>query len=183
MEDISNTRTEVNNNLNMEERLQSQSSTPHLHNATEDVTLLWYGDWYIYVTVVEIIMSIIILVGNGLVIAAYITDRKLRTVTNFFLVNLVIADFTVGLALPISCGIFYMKDRMSPHLCTIQFTVLGEISIFTTNSSPSNNFLSCHCLFDEQQSISLNVINFHLLHLRHDNIKSPVDKITRQKIY
>ena len=71
-------------------------------------------------------MSLFILVGNGLVIAAYISDRKLRTVTNFFLVNLVIADLTVGIALPISCGIFYIPHQISPYMCTLQFTVIGK---------------------------------------------------------
>lgn len=86
----------------------------------------WNSDWYIYLTAVEILMSIFILIGNGLVITAYISDRKLRTVTNFFLVNLVIADFTVGIALPISCGIFYIPHKISQYLCILQFSVIGK---------------------------------------------------------
>lgn len=78
------------------------------------------------VTIVELIMAVIILLGNGLVIAAYISDRKLRTVTNFFLVNLVIADFIVGIALPISCSTYFIRVR-SPAICILQFAVIGKL--------------------------------------------------------
>ena len=84
----------------------------------------------IVVTIIEVIMAIIILLGNGLVIMAYITDRKLRTVTNFFLVNLVISDFIVGVMLPISCSIYFLPvDQRSKWLCTLQFVVIGKLSI------------------------------------------------------
>lgn len=79
------------------------------------------------VTVIQMIMAVAILLGNGLVMAAYISDRKLRTVTNFFLVNLVIADFIVGITLPISCSIYFMpKSLRSKRLCILQFTIIGK---------------------------------------------------------
>lgn len=79
------------------------------------------------VTVIVILMALFILFGNGLVIAAYISDRKLRTVTNFFLVNLVIADFIVGITIPISSSIYFIPNSIRTRwLCILQFTIIGK---------------------------------------------------------
>lgn len=54
---------------------------------------------------------LLVLVGNTLVVAAVATSRKLRTVTNVFIVNLACADLLLGvLVLPFS-AVFEVKDQ------------------------------------------------------------------------
>uniref|UniRef100_A0A182J8T4 G-protein coupled receptors family 1 profile domain-containing protein n=1 Tax=Anopheles atroparvus TaxID=41427 RepID=A0A182J8T4_ANOAO len=48
-------------------------------------------------------INVLVIVGNCLVIAAVLCSHKLRSVTNFFIVSLAVADLLVGLAvLPFS---------------------------------------------------------------------------------
>lgn len=48
-------------------------------------------------------INVLVIGGNCLVIAAVFCSNKLRSVTNFFIVNLAVADLLVGLAvLPFS---------------------------------------------------------------------------------
>lgn len=48
-------------------------------------------------------INVLVIVGNCLVIAAVFCSHKLRSVTNFFIVSLAVADLLVGLAvLPFS---------------------------------------------------------------------------------
>uniref|UniRef100_A0A182KCF4 G-protein coupled receptors family 1 profile domain-containing protein n=1 Tax=Anopheles christyi TaxID=43041 RepID=A0A182KCF4_9DIPT len=48
-------------------------------------------------------INVLVIVGNCLVIAAVLSSHKLRSVTNFFIVSLAVADLLVGLAvLPFS---------------------------------------------------------------------------------
>lgn len=52
---------------------------------------------------VLIFIDILVIVGNCLVIAAVFCSHKLRSVTNFFIVSLAVADLLVGIAvLPFS---------------------------------------------------------------------------------
>lgn len=48
-------------------------------------------------------INVLVIVGNCLVIAAVFCSHKLRSVTNFFIVSLAVADLLVGIAvLPFS---------------------------------------------------------------------------------
>lgn len=49
------------------------------------------------------VINVLVIVGNCLVIAAVFWSHKLRSVTNFFIVSLAVADLLVGIAvLPFS---------------------------------------------------------------------------------
>uniref|UniRef100_A0A6I8SZG5 G-protein coupled receptors family 1 profile domain-containing protein n=1 Tax=Xenopus tropicalis TaxID=8364 RepID=A0A6I8SZG5_XENTR len=50
----------------------------------------------ILLTVLLSLMVVLIVLGNSVVILAFIVDRRLRTRSNFFLLNLSICDFLVG---------------------------------------------------------------------------------------
>ncbi|XP_075209673.1 adenosine receptor A1 [Chanos chanos] len=80
----------------------------------------------------ELVIAALSTVGNVLVCVAVGMNRKLRTVTNYFLVSLAVADICVG-ALAIPCAI--MTDLGIPrhnfYLCVLMLSVL----IMLTQSS------------------------------------------------
>uniref|UniRef100_A0A6I8QLC6 G-protein coupled receptors family 1 profile domain-containing protein n=1 Tax=Xenopus tropicalis TaxID=8364 RepID=A0A6I8QLC6_XENTR len=64
------------------------------------------------------------ILGNSVVILAFIVDRRLRTRSNFFLLNLAICDFLVG-AVSISLSIPYTltgKWMFGKFLCKLWIT-------------------------------------------------------------
>ncbi|XP_042156496.1 adenosine receptor A2b-like [Oncorhynchus tshawytscha] len=82
--------------------------------------------------VAELIIATLSTVGNLLVCAAVGLNRKLRTVTNYFLVSLAVADICVG-ALAIPCAILtgVGVPRHNLYLCLLMLSVL----IMLTQSS------------------------------------------------
>ncbi|XP_069139265.1 pyrokinin-1 receptor-like [Argopecten irradians] len=75
---------------------------------------------YIWVTVVNAVIFITGVVGNIIVIIVVIKVRDMRTTTNYFLVNLSIADLLVLLICQPSALLeFYAKDRwyIGPTMC------------------------------------------------------------------
>ncbi|XP_037541970.1 adenosine receptor A2a-like [Nematolebias whitei] len=83
----------------------------------------------------ELVIAFLSTVGNVLVCAAVGLNRKLRTVTNYFLVSLAVADICVG-AVAIPCAI--LTDAGLPrqhfHLCLLTLSVLimfTQSSIFS----------------------------------------------------
>ncbi|XP_046877938.1 adenosine receptor A1-like [Hypomesus transpacificus] len=80
----------------------------------------------------ELVIAILSTVGNLLVCAAVGLNRKLRTVTNYFLVSLAVADICVG-ALAIPCAILtgVGVPRHDLYLCLLMLSVL----IMLTQSS------------------------------------------------
>ncbi|KAI4890082.1 hypothetical protein NFI96_004851 [Prochilodus magdalenae] len=82
--------------------------------------------------VAELVIAFLSTVGNLLVCAAVGLNRKLHTVTNYFLVSLAVADVCVG-ALAIPCAILTDMGipRNNLHLCLLMLSVL----IMLTQSS------------------------------------------------
>ncbi|KAJ7318453.1 hypothetical protein OS493_037932 [Desmophyllum pertusum] len=72
----------------------SPNNTSKLKNATE----VWQTNFIPLRAILapSILLAVVILFGNFLVIAAYKTNKRLRTRTNAFLVSLAISDFLVG---------------------------------------------------------------------------------------
>lgn len=63
-------------------------------------------------------INVLVIVGNCLVIAAVFCSQKLRSVTNFFIVSLAVADLLVGLAvLPFSATWEVYKVSKQNILC------------------------------------------------------------------
>lgn len=48
-------------------------------------------------TVMEILVAIVAVIGNGLVIIVFYRERRLRRRTNYYIISLALADFLVGL--------------------------------------------------------------------------------------
>lgn len=58
-----------------------------------------------------VIYSVRIFTGNLLVILVVTMSRRLRSITNFFLANLAVADLCVGMFCVIQTLTFYLIDR------------------------------------------------------------------------
>ncbi|XP_055526073.1 octopamine receptor Oamb isoform X2 [Wyeomyia smithii] len=76
-------------------------------NASECDSMIASVEWTepkkILLLAILIFIDILVIVGNTLVVAAVTSSHKLRSVTNFFIVSLAVADLLVGLAvLPFS---------------------------------------------------------------------------------
>lgn len=51
----------------------------------------------IFYTVMEVLVAIVAVIGNGLVIIVFYRERRLRRRTNYYIISLALADFLVGL--------------------------------------------------------------------------------------
>lgn len=83
----------------------------------------------------ELVIAFLSAGGNALVCAAVVLNRKLRTVTNYFLVSLAVADICVG-AIAIPCAILtdVGLPRNNLYLCLLMLSVLimfTQSSIFS----------------------------------------------------
>lgn len=81
----------------------------------------------------EVIVAIFAVIGNFIVVYAFFNDKKLRRLTNYYVVSLAFADFLIGLlgipfAIMSSIG---LPRNFKACLCTNSFLViLCTISIF-----------------------------------------------------
>lgn len=63
----------------------------------------WYDPLNLLALTMLVILMVVVIIGNLLVIGAVLCTSKLRSVTNFFIVSLAVADLLVGVAvLPFS---------------------------------------------------------------------------------
>ncbi|KAM6906722.1 adenosine A2c receptor [Lycodopsis pacificus] len=83
----------------------------------------------------ELVIALLSTIGNLLVCAAVGLDRKLRTVTNYFLVSLAVADVAVGtIAIPCAILTGVGLPRHNLYLCLLMLSVLimfTQSSIFS----------------------------------------------------
>ncbi|XP_013390414.1 adenosine receptor A1 [Lingula anatina] len=104
------------------------------NNSTEGVgqkeyTLLWQ----IYLAA-ELLIAVVAIFGNSLVIYVVLKNRRLRTVTNYFITNLALADLLVGL---IGIPFAILSDNNLPRdfygclLVNSMLVVLTQSSIFS----------------------------------------------------
>jgi 7 transmembrane receptor (rhodopsin family) len=86
-------------NMFYESRVSNFSSTNNLfecENKTSDRVNVMF-------IVLECIIAITSIVGNGIVIFAFCCERRLRRKTNYYIISLSSADFLVGLiAIPLA---------------------------------------------------------------------------------
>ncbi|XP_076017967.1 adenosine receptor A1-like [Genypterus blacodes] len=77
----------------------------------------------------EIIIALLAIVGNFLVCLAVTWNKKLRTVTNYFLVSLAVADILVGLvAVPCAVLTDLGRPRYNLPLCLILLSILMALT-------------------------------------------------------
>lgn len=102
----------------------------------------------------ELVITFFSTVGNLLVCAAVGLNRKLRTVTNYFLVSLAVADICVG-AIAIPCAILtdIGLPRHNLYLCLLMLSVLimfTQSSIFSLLAVAVERYLAIFMPFRYQ---------------------------------
>lgn len=80
-------------------------STGTRSDCTDYDYVQWTDPRKLFSLSVLLFIDVLVVVGNCLVIAAVFCSHKLRSVTNFFIVSLAVADLLVGIAvLPFSAA-------------------------------------------------------------------------------
>lgn len=103
----------------------------------------WNAEYRHPAAFMSVLLAVIILLTNGVIMIAYAKDRKLRTLSHFFLMNLVLADFLVGLALPMHAVSFLIpRSSLNKYICLAQFSMLGELRIKSSSKQALLSFVS-----------------------------------------
>lgn len=111
-----------------------------MSNCTDIDSVKWTEPGNLVSLAVLAFINVLVIVGNCLVIAAVFCSHKLRSVTNFFIVSLAVADLLVGLA-------------VLPFSATWEVFKVGAFAWFLHFVVPSN-FRSCKQLSrDDSQSM------------------------------
>ncbi|XP_054480099.1 adenosine receptor A1-like [Anoplopoma fimbria] len=106
----------------------------------------------------ELIIAVLAIIGNFLVCLAVTRNKKLRTVTNYFLVSLAVADILVGLV-AIPCAV--LTDLGRPHhnlpLCLVLISilmVLTQSSILSLLAVAAERYMAILLPFQYQRVMS-----------------------------
>ncbi|KAM6892968.1 adenosine receptor A1-like [Lycodopsis pacificus] len=106
----------------------------------------------------ELVIAVLAIIGNFLVCLAVSRNIKLRTVTNYFLVSLSVADILVGLV-AISCSV--LTDLGRPHhdlpLCLVLLSilmVLTQSSILSLVAVAAERYMAILLPFQYQRVMS-----------------------------
>ena len=81
------------------------------------------------------LLTVIIIIGNGLVIYLITTRRKLRTKTNWFVLSLAVADFGVGTTYFPRLSVCWITDKTCVNYVII---ILHSIGYFVMSASVMN---------------------------------------------
>lgn len=73
------------------------ATTADINNVTTNGTVRQFGYEQASLVIFLSVVIVIVVIGNTLVIAAVITTRRLRTITNCFVMSLAVADWLVGI--------------------------------------------------------------------------------------
>lgn len=131
--------------------MSENSSCVFFHNCTSPASPTSPAALYktILIIVSGTILTLLTTVGNLLVLISFRINKQLRTVTNYFLLSLAVADFTIGIfSMPIFFT-FFEQDRwpFGTFLCDVWLSVDYTMS----NASVANLLLIC---FDRYFSIT-----------------------------
>ncbi|XP_074600563.1 tachykinin-like peptides receptor 99D isoform X2 [Brevipalpus obovatus] len=90
----------------------------------------------IFLTAAYILISLCAIIGNLMVIWIVVNSRRMRSVTNFFIANLAVADLIIGaIAIPFQFPAALLQKWILPNfmcsLCPTAQTVSLNVSIFT----------------------------------------------------
>lgn len=100
-----------------------------------DPSNLTYHPWLsLVILVVAVLMSLTTIIGNVLVITAFIIEKSLRKYSNYFILNLSIADLLIGILIPPYAPFLLLKRtwRIGRAACTFWLVldyVVGSASV------------------------------------------------------
>ena len=76
----------------------------------------------------ELFLMIFICLGNSLVFMAFYQNLQLRTITNYYILQLAIADFCVGINMALHALMYVYQDIWKNiAICLISYTTLGTL--------------------------------------------------------
>jgi histamine receptor H3 len=108
---------------------------PHNKNDLFDETNLTYPPWLtVVIASIATLMSSMTIIGNVFVITAFIIDKNLRKYSNYFILNLSVADLLIGVLIPpYAPFLLYKRNwRLGPFACTVWLVldyVVGSASV------------------------------------------------------
>ncbi|XP_045910109.1 adenosine receptor A2b-like [Micropterus dolomieu] len=106
----------------------------------------------------ELIIAVLAIIGNFLVCLAVTRNKKLRTVTNYFLVSLAVADILVGLvAIPCAVLTDLGQPRHNLPLCLVLLSilmVLTQSSILSLLAVAAERYMAILLPFQYQRVMS-----------------------------
>ncbi|XP_072175780.1 G-protein coupled receptor moody-like [Diadema setosum] len=118
-------------------------------NKTTSTTEFEFNDpaQRLVLAIMFIIVSVVGSLGNVIVIAAVIASKKLRTITNVFVVNLAVADFLTSITVPWTAVALLSEGDswpLDPWICTaaaaIMYLCVGT-SLYSLASASINRFI------------------------------------------
>lgn len=104
-------------------------------DTTDGSSMFTYDPWLsILILIFAILMSLATIIGNVLVITAFIIEKSLRKYSNYFILNLSIADLLIGILIPPYAPFLLLKRnwRIGKTACTIWLVldyVVGSASV------------------------------------------------------
>ncbi|XP_043921696.1 histamine H3 receptor-like [Protopterus annectens] len=124
-----------------------RQSCGSLANATNGITLRFSGSTLMVLIILIVQMILVTVLGNMLVMVAFVVDKNLRTQSNFFLLNLAICDFFVGaFCIPVYIPYFLTgKWILGKHLCKLWIVtdyLMCSSSVFNIVLISHDRFLS-----------------------------------------
>ena len=101
---------------------------------------------------VYFVFMIVILIGNLFVIGAYCRDKNVRrNITNVYIVNLAIADFTVGIVTAINFEYYVLGDwSFGKWFCMFTYAIdfaSTDMSVVAIIAISVDRFKMVHCIF------------------------------------
>jgi len=98
-------------------------------NTTKALPLLLSSNYFeIPLVIVAVGMSLTIILGNVIVITAFIINKKLRHYSNYFLLNLSVADLLIGFLIP-SYMILRLQDNKVNDVICKSWLVLDYVTV------------------------------------------------------
>ncbi len=92
-----------------------------IHNSKKDLTATDWG-----FVGFDLFLAIGISLGNGLIIFTMARVRKLRTISNYLIMQLAISDFVLGLILVYHSAIFMDRSLVAgPELCALRYATIS----------------------------------------------------------
>ena len=96
---------------------------------------------------IMLFFTLIICSGNGLVILVFLRSPKLRTMTNFYIIQLAVADFSLGLTLPFNVAVMFEPQLVLVYsvVCALRYSLylmFGAASIFSLTALTYDRYLA-----------------------------------------